>query len=328
MTRLIITNGDATVPIMEAAGLTQDARLCIWRDILHEGPLPDVDRAGFLDARAAFLAARMGLPEAPLRASLESREEMLGDLDRYSQVEIWLEHDLYDQLQLLEILSVIGDGIRSAPVAHVAAPEHLGLMTPDRMKAMTHHAIRMDQTHIDLARRVFAALTAETPESVAALVGEEDHWPLPFLKDALRRFLDELPDATGINRTERLALYGIKAGHGTPGRLFAFVNETDDPAFLGDTSFFEVLEGLARCAAPLVAGLDIPFSNALFEDDDSYRAFVRQAGLAVTPFGQSVLDGTADAVAENGIARWWGGTKLTGHECWRFDAATDRLFRA
>lgn len=52
---LNITNGDAAVPPLRAAGVEGD--VLPWRDVLHEGPVPTgLDEAELGAVRARFLA--------------------------------------------------------------------------------------------------------------------------------------------------------------------------------------------------------------------------------------------------------------------------------
>src|SRR3954451_4899373 len=79
----------------------------VWRDVLHEGPVPDVPRAELLRARARFLAeCGWGTPDE-LASSLEQRDgRFLDALRSRSHVVLWFEHDLYPYPQLLDALSL------------------------------------------------------------------------------------------------------------------------------------------------------------------------------------------------------------------------------
>jgi hypothetical protein len=67
---LNITNGDAAVPPLRAAGVEGD--VLPWRDVLHEGPVPTgLDEAELRAARARFLALDRTL----------AQEEVLRDFD-------------------------------------------------------------------------------------------------------------------------------------------------------------------------------------------------------------------------------------------------------
>jgi len=89
----------------------------------------------------------------------------------------------------------------------------------------------------------------------------------------------------------------------------------EEAAFMGDLSFFRLLEDLAVGAAPLVAGF--PDRQAA----DGLAAAV----LSLTDTGKACLAGEVDHVALNGLDRWWGGTLLLGTDVWRYDRGAMRL---
>src|SRR6187399_3573399 len=98
---LHITNGDSAAGTLRETTLGGD--VLAWRDTLHEGPVPAVPRRELLRTRARFLAACGAGPEDELFRSLERRDRQLRDT---AEVVLWFEHDLYDQLQLIEVLSL------------------------------------------------------------------------------------------------------------------------------------------------------------------------------------------------------------------------------
>ena len=142
----------------------------------------------------------------------------------------------------------------------------------------------------------------------------------PFLQPALLRFLEELPaPGNGLGRTEETILTGIAGGTTTPVRLFHQVIEQEEAAFMGDWSFFHILDDLASCDVPLIAGL----APAVAADDDRER--FEDAELELTMAGDDVLAGEEDHVALSGLDRWWAGTRLEGRAVWRYDRAGSKL---
>ena len=160
---------------------------------------------------------------------------------------------------------------------------------------------------------MWADLAAPTPEAVAARVGTlEDR--LPFLRPALLRFLQELPAPDrGLGRTEAAILAGIASGTTSPVHLFHQVIVQEEAAFMGDSSFYGLLDDLASADVPLVAGLAPPAAA----DDDRER--FEDAELELTMAGDDVLAGDADHVAMSGVDRWWAGTRLLGRDVWHYD---------
>ena len=103
MNSLIITNGDDAVARMREAGVRGE--ILPWRDILHEGPVPPSLLLEDLSAvRADFLAQRGWLAKEELNAAFRSRDAMIRRHNEFESVVLWFEHDLYDQLQLIQLL--------------------------------------------------------------------------------------------------------------------------------------------------------------------------------------------------------------------------------
>ncbi|MBA2483483.1 MAG: hypothetical protein H0V39_03495, partial [Nitrosomonas sp.] len=100
---LNITNGDSTVGVMEKANIPGD--FLPWRDVLYEGPVPDdLLLENLSKIRANFIINRnWGKPETVKQSFIE-RDNTFKSFDKYKKVILWFEHDLYDQLQLLQIL--------------------------------------------------------------------------------------------------------------------------------------------------------------------------------------------------------------------------------
>jgi hypothetical protein len=86
-----------------------------------------------------------------------------------------------------------------------------------------------------------------------------------------------------------------------------------------------LLDGLARCPAPVVSGLDEgPFTLEMHDDRDRHARY-KQSRLSLTKFGQAVLAGHEDFSRHNPIDRWWGGTELTNDRLWRWDPVNHAL---
>jgi len=101
---LHVSNGDATD--LPGTGLAR--RIVYWRDVLHEGPVPALGHEELRKVRAAFL----------LRAGVDDRAEglrMFWERDaavaanRDGEYVLWFEADLYDQLQIVEILARLAE---------------------------------------------------------------------------------------------------------------------------------------------------------------------------------------------------------------------------
>ncbi|HEU4413180.1 MAG TPA: DUF1835 domain-containing protein, partial [Candidatus Angelobacter sp.] len=100
---LHITNGDSVVGTFRKVKFP--GVYLPWRDVLHDGPVPQTATLGELsDIRAQALAdfGLGGLED--MRTGFAARDRVLEDFHRHEEIVLWFEHDLYDQLQLLQIL--------------------------------------------------------------------------------------------------------------------------------------------------------------------------------------------------------------------------------
>ena len=102
---LHVTNGESAGNTLRQT--TLGGAVLSWQDVLHDGPVPAAPRPELLRTRARFLA-ECGLgseASAPFLARAP-RRQYLDALRDGTQVVLWFEHDLYDQLQLIDALAL------------------------------------------------------------------------------------------------------------------------------------------------------------------------------------------------------------------------------
>jgi hypothetical protein len=322
---LHVTNGDSTVPGIEATGV--GGEVLPWRDALHEGPLPPGVGADELRAvRARFLAdCGWGAADA-IEAGMRARDERLqAALGRDEVVVLWFEHDLYDQLQLIQVLDAV-DG-NGAMVEAILSDRFLGAMDARELTALWTDRAPLRSDQVALGRLAWEAVRAPDPHGIEALLNTHTA-ALPHLGPALRRLLEELPAVgDGLGRTERQALEAIAAGSRTPFQIFVAAQKAEEAPFLGDTWMWRRLaelgtgeDRLVRTADGAPLGPPPPRSDA--------NGFTAHE-LELTDTGRAVLAGEADRASLVPLDRWVGGIRVTGPEpAWRWDRATRRAVSA
>ncbi|CAA9317189.1 MAG: hypothetical protein AVDCRST_MAG68-2720 [uncultured Gemmatimonadetes bacterium] len=320
---LHVHNGDVVRIKLEESGVPGDH--VVWADALHDGPLLPIDSPPERQrAMRAASASAAGWNEAEILEMLERWDRDLGRWAEYDEVVLWLEHDLFDQLLLARHLAYFAGAAPARTVLSLIcvgewpgrpAFKGLGELSPDELASLLGTRQHITPRQLELGRRVWDALAVGGPPAVEAVVRDEDLAPLPFMRAALHRFLEELPDVEGgLGRTERAALEAVDAGTSDPVQLFRRVQERDDVFFIGDTSLWYAVRMLAAGSRPLLAlappaGGPAPFGR-----------------VELTDAGREVLAGRADRVRESGIDRWWGGLHLRGHAVpWRWDRQARRV---
>jgi len=326
---LHVTNGDSVAATLARTRL--GGEVLPWRDVLHEGPAPAGPRRALLEARARFLATSGWGGERELRDGFERRDRRLLDaLGAGTAVVLWFEHDLYDQLQLLDVLTLVGEAGAGAVEGIVVGAfpgrprfRGLGELEPGELAALWNERREVPVRTMVEAAAVWQAFVAPEPTGIAAWAtrGSES---LPFLGPALSRLLEELPATTdGLSGTERRLLAAIAAGARTSASVFVASQERELAPFLGDVGAYRTLAELGSGDARLVetvGGDELPTPPPRGD----LRGFAR-LGIRLTPLGERVLQGTADRVALLGLDRWLGGTHLTTDHTWRWSPREARL---
>jgi hypothetical protein len=324
---LHVTNGDSAVSALRAAGMSGD--LLPWRDVLHDGPVPAGLPPDDLSVeRARWLAAQGWGDEGEILCGIRERDAALAGFARHDEVVLWFEHDLYDQLQLLQVLDFLAPRVSAdTRLTLVGASEYLGPASPDRIVALFGERQPVTPAQLALGARAWAAFRDPAPTGLASLV-DADTSPLPHLRAAIRRHLEQFPSVrNGLSRSEQQALEAIEAGACTPKDAYvASHHQREDAVWMGDATFAGYLADLGAGRLPLVTFQDGSPVAAPRGDRPNDGFWSRE--LALTAAGRDVLHGRADRVRLNGMDRWLGGVHLAaGEPDWRWDVDAGTVVR-
>ena len=334
---LNVANGTSTTGTIEAAGIP-GAR-SIWADPLYEGPVPaDLPDNELLDLRMRYLSGGDALtPRAPggsnppidpvndlreWRAAIERRES-------YDELILWFEHDLFDQLNLIQLLTWLQEhqiaATKSVSLICIGSfpgrPDFKGLgeLTPGELASLVETREAVTDPQYELAERAWRAFRAPTPAPLDAL-RHDDSSALPYLAAAIGRFLQEYPwTRDGLSRTER-RLMELSEGNGTAlSKAFPRMHEGEQVYYVTDASLAALADALARTSPPLLT----------LEVSTGAPAHVLRGVVSLTDTGRAVLSGRLDRISACGIDRWLGGVHLAGDgQGWRWDDERQQLVSA
>ena len=321
---LHVANGTCTTKIIEAAAIP-GAR-SIWADPLYEGPVPgDATDEELLEARRRFHAGA----EAALDPINDMRRwrSVIEAHDAYDELVLWYEHDLFDQLNLIQLLSWLRGRLPShKPVGLIsinafpgrAAFTGLGELSPDELASLFDTRRPVADGEYELADRAWRALRAPTPEPLDALRRTRTE-SLPYLVPAIDRFLQEYPAlGDGLSRSERRLLSLAAECPIALRAVFPRMHDGEEVYYITDSSLAELAATLSRTSPPLLT----------FVDKEGGGAWSMNQTVAITAAGRDVLAGRRDRVA-CGIDRWLGGVHLhDGGGIWRYDGAQHRVVRS
>src|SRR5262245_23740278 len=299
---LHVTNGDSAAQGIRLTTLA--GTVLAWNDVLHEGPLPRLPPAEFRARRAAFLSECGWGSDRVIAADLERRDRFFEQaLEERRQVVLWFEHDLFDQLQLLQILaSYVATRPDEARVEILNVGEvegrpgfrGLGELTPLELEGLWDRRRPLSAEPTALATRAWEAVCSPEPTAVETLLAGPTE-ALPFLSAALHRLLEEFPDTTsGVSRTERQLLEALAEGRRTPLELLVDNGRREEAPFMGDAWLWLHLAELGRGPQALVVrddgeplGLPPPRGDG---------AAFASAPVRLTEPGERALAGTLDRI--------------------------------
>jgi len=303
--KLHVTNGDSVVYTWRKGGLV--GTQLPWRDALHDGPVPAGLALPELSAlRAQYLGvAGYGNP-IKLGHDFQKRDATLARCMDFDEVVLWFEHDLYDQLQLLQILDYLA--AQSLPLGKlqlVQSDDFLGLLAAPELLALQNSRRPVLEQTLRGASNIWEAYRAPTPERLFH-VHTATPAQLKHLGNALRRLFQEYPAVeTGLSRTQRHILEAVAEGAHAKEDIFRLAQLREEAAFLGDAPFYKRFEELCDPAAALLQEI--------------------QNGFRLTPLGRRVLSAAEDWLTLHSCDRWIGGVHLSAGNLWRWDESAAKF---
>ena len=330
---LHVANGTCTTRLIEAAGIP--GRLSIWADPLHEGPVPGkLTDDELLDVRGRYLAGPADItfkawtgrdPSLDPINDLREWRRAIAQHASYDELILWYEHDLFDQLNLIQLLAWIRTCLPAAkPVSLVCIgsfpgrPQFKGLgeLTPDELAPLLETRQRVGEPQYVLAERAWQAFREPAPEALDEFrLGDTS--ALPYLAAAVTRFLQEYPwTGDGLSRSER-RLLELAAGDGVAlSKAFPRMSDGERAYYITDGALADLAEELSATTPPLLT----------FVVTQTTGGKGLRGSVTLTDAGRAVLAGRQDRVALCGVDRWLGGVHLRGNEtAWRWDDARQRI---
>jgi len=325
---LHILNGDAARMGIEQSGIP--GQFVVWPDILYEGPTPLATGEEWIAARAGHLSGVVDDTNDDFVEGYRRNDAALESFRDHDEVVFWFEHDLFDQLLLVRHLWWLkerrargvegaggGEGAERAEGAKgaegaegaegavtlslVCRDTYLGPLKPEQFLPLYAERQPITDAQIELGSRVWRTFCGDDPRRLMPFVTSPSR-ELPYLAAALRRFLEDYPSAAnGLSRTEQQLLHAVSAGPLTKHEAFRASARLEEAMYMGDLSFFNIVDALASARHPLL------------------RVDGR---IHVTDAGRDVLAARADHIRLNGISRWLGGVHLTPQRLWRWTGSS------
>jgi hypothetical protein len=312
---LHITNGDSVTTTFRQVRFP--GVYLAWKDALHDGPVPQTETLSALsDIRAQALAGFGSSDYEKVRADFTNRDKMLEDFRKHQDVILWFEHDLYDQLQLIQLLDWFGrqdmsgvnlDIIQINAHAGVKPFHGLGQLSGTQLARLFPMRKRVMPEQTAIATDAWQAFRNPDPTDLLEFL-QPKYSEMPFLSAALLRFFEEYPWTTdGLSRNERQILQAVAAGKRKKQEIYMESRKQEDVPW-GDMSVYL-----------RIGWLTVGPNPALLE--------AQKNEFTITDAGRELLEGKADWIKLQGnVDRWLGGVHLTGAQAkWRWSPTQKTL---
>ncbi|MEE9346001.1 MAG: hypothetical protein V3U88_10395 [Methylococcales bacterium] len=208
------------------------------------------------------------------------------------------------------------NGENEIKLSIICKDKYLGCLSPEEMKELLKFEEPVTEKHLLLSSKAWAAFRENSPEFWCQLLNE-DISVLPFLKGAVIRVLEEYPSCNnGLSRTGQQALEIISKGEKLAGKVFGLNQELEERVFLGDSSFWVILQEFIDSSPAL---LTLPEGKKLT------LPTAKDQELSITPVGLEVLSGKRNWLEITSLDRWVGGVHLELSNVWCWNSGSGSI---
>ncbi len=324
---LHITNGDNAADLIRQSGIKGD--VLPWRDPMHHGPFPAGIELGELSRlRIQYLSGGMEGADETTSHGFSHRDATLARASEFDEVILWFEHDVLDQLQILQLLHYFNKTKSKEPNLSMICIDHfdgvpgfrgLGQLAPAQIASLFPSRNKLTPLQLQQASRCWDSFLEPEPLALQQLIAT-DISELPFMRSALIRQCQDFPWLSdGLTRTERQLLKLVQEGETKAAQLFVRNMDFETCLYIGDARTYSVIESLCNGDKPLLSSSDgQPFKHP-YHTDITAEQFKAQR-LAISEFGRQVLAGkiaSSEVLDRDG---WLGGVHLlAGRSVWYWD---------
>jgi hypothetical protein len=216
MKTLHILNGSSTYEVFKQTKIVGD--VLIWNEILAEGP---VAKNNLWKLRAEWIFEHFNESPSNYATKVIDEIEKLKNLESYDEVILWFEFDLVCQINLIYILSVLDETLKSTLPIYLICPEKiegipnfrgLGQLNPQQLSQLYDTKVRLQKTDLSFATRAWELYIENNQDQIHAYLNN-DFGKLGLLRKALIAHLSRFPKKNnGLNHIEETLLELIDKG--------------------------------------------------------------------------------------------------------------------
>lgn len=322
---LHITNGDGAANLIKESQKIKGDVLP-WRDPMHHGPFPVSNDLDIISETRSRYLSGPGIAYEENKRGFQLRDDHLRAAPQYDEIILWFEHDLLDQLQILQLLDWFsGIDLQHTKLMMICIGEFpdfknfrgLGQLNLKQIESLLDKRQTVTQEQLNLAKIGWEIFRTEQPNVMVEFI-KGDCSALPFLTPCLLRYFEEFPwVCDGLTRSERQIIEIIGSGIIEPGLIFHKTMEMEKYLFTGDWRIFSHISELCNAGLLLSSPYEVfrcpPHVNISKED------FLKQE-ITLSDTAKGVLSGEVTAFDIIKRDEWLGSIHLkAGQPMWAWD---------
>ena len=254
MKTLHILNGHSTLHLFEKSTIAGETY--VWPEILCEGKcVKQIGSDDFWDTRGAF---HNSYSDEPFDERLKQIKEEMAvlDLEKFEEIVLWFEYDLFCQINLLGALSWLHQkqAHQGSQISLVCLGEHanfdrlvaLGEIKAEEYPDLLEHRQKLSPDDLAFADHMWEIYCSNNHDQLVSHASNGHSRTFPYLKAALEKHQRRFPDLdSGLIEIEKLILQHLQDKEGSSRRqLVGHMLRTQEVYGFGDLQYFDYLEGL------------------------------------------------------------------------------------
>lgn len=205
--RLHITNGTNLTNYLNELEIVGEK--LTWQEMLCEGPtIEHIDSEEFLDIRKRFFNDFYDIDLETEKIKTELNK--LNNLDKYSEIVLWFEYDLFCHINMIAVISLIQQKKITLPIYLVCSGRIegskilKGLSELNSEQLLNHYdkKVELNTKDIDLATTIWGIYCGRDHNLLKPFIVQTSKYK--YLSNCLKAHLERFPDSKdGLNNLER-----------------------------------------------------------------------------------------------------------------------------
>jgi len=332
---LHITNDETTAKNLRDAGIGGD--IVAWQDALYEGPVVnDLSLVKLSMVRAEYFSKLGWGNKEEIWQRFKKRNEKIMAFQNYHEVVLWFDYSLYDQLQLLQLISWFSaQDTGNLLISLICIDRYPGSKMFFGINTLNHEQLQnlyrkkteITMSQMTVCQKGWTAFTSSNPDSLLKFF-PQDMSSMPFLKNAIARLVQQFPaKSNGLSQTETLILHSLLSHITGPEEMYQFVQSKEPVPFMSRAMFYGYLQKLSNCKFPLIEKEHVELEEVIDAESETICEVdtTHTLHFKLTQTARQVLYNWVDWIQLNGINRWIGGVHIQEGNIWRYNKETREL---